>query len=89
MATIGAVSLRAKFPTTQIEVFTVGGPHVGNSAFAEYYNSLTTRSIRWTNLEDPIPLTTLIGDRFIHVHDSNTIDLTLEIERTKDPEFLR
>lgn len=89
MATIGAVSLRAKFPTTQIEVFTVGCPRVGNSAFAEYYNSVTTRSVRWTNFEDPIPLTTPIGDRFIHVHDSYTIDVTLGIERTKDPESFR
>ena len=77
LATLGAHSMRTRFPNTQVAVYTYGSPRVGNCAFALESNDLVTEHFAVINDQDPVARVPKgsykrVGDRVI-VNDMGDI----------------
>lgn len=84
IATIAGASVGVLFPSKTVAVYTIGSPRVGNEAFAAWFRSRVTTSVRWTNAEDPVPRACPIGPWFVHVHDAEAVDSNLQVETVPD-----
>ena len=83
LATIGAAcaSIQFKHLNLNIQCYTFGSPKVGNSNFVKIFDTFVTKSIRFVNNMDPVPMMPYFG--YVHVkgltHLNNTCEYTFPI----------
>ena len=67
LSTIGAVcaAIQFKHKNINIQCYTFGSPKVGNSAFVNIFNTFVTKSIRYVNNMDPVPMLPFFGYRHV------------------------